>query len=341
MRALLTAAAVVALSGCAMLESAVRGDVRGMARGADALAQDAARRAATLERQRRECQVLGTRAVAWEEELGIGGAVAVGLVSKTRGVFIEPSPDVPAKLTPQTMPKQAVAPGTGPKTDLHRMVAQVGKALALGSKRPFIPWTFVVVEAEAKNAFSAPGGYVMVTTGLLKALENESQLALVLAHEIGHVTDKHALTSYQKSRVTQCEVTMGATVVADVAESALPPGVRAMKRMLGSAGFDVNQASAELIRKLTDGAIEGILDAGLGQAQEYDADRTAIELAYFAGYDPREFPRLLQRLPDGTYFSPHPSHASRIERMERAFAELGVPKDLKSPELKAKLTALP
>ena len=49
------------------------------------------------------------------------------------------------------------------------------------------------------NAYAAPGGNVMVTTGLYRIIENEEQLAAVLAHEIAHITLKHGLSAIKQS----------------------------------------------------------------------------------------------------------------------------------------------
>lgn len=80
-----------------------------------------------------------------------------------------------------------------PDAALTRYVATVGKLVALQSERPSMPFSFAVVEEEKPNALSLPGGYVFVSTGLLKELRSESELAAVLGHEIAHVAQKHGV----------------------------------------------------------------------------------------------------------------------------------------------------
>ena len=70
--------------------------------------------------------------------------------------------------------------------------------LAQQSHRPNLPWTFTVVDSPAINAFAVPGGYVYVTRGILPYLKDESELAGVLGHEIGHVTARHASQQYSR-----------------------------------------------------------------------------------------------------------------------------------------------
>src|SRR5258708_4837268 len=77
--------------------------------------------------------------------------------------------------------------------NLEEYVALVGLSVALESDRPetFKGYHFGVVNSSDINAFAAPGGFIFVTTGALKQMENEDELAGVLSHEIGHVNLRH------------------------------------------------------------------------------------------------------------------------------------------------------
>lgn len=77
--------------------------------------------------------------------------------------------------------------------ELSRYVSELGLAMAAQSERPDLPWTFRVLDDEVVNAFALPGGQVYITRGLLAHLNEESQLAGVLGHEIGHVTARHGI----------------------------------------------------------------------------------------------------------------------------------------------------
>ena len=82
--------------------------------------------------------------------------------------------------------------------ELQRYVSDIGQELARNSHRPNLPWTFTIVDSPAINAFALPGGYVYVTRGILAYLDDESELAGVLGHEIGHVTARHAAQAYTR-----------------------------------------------------------------------------------------------------------------------------------------------
>ncbi|NJR39320.1 MAG: M48 family metalloprotease, partial [Leptolyngbyaceae cyanobacterium CSU_1_4] len=92
-------------------------------------------------------------------------------------------------------------------SSVKQYVNSVGQRLVPESDRPNIAYTFQVVEDSALNAFATMGGYVYVTTGLLKAADNEAQLASVIGHEIGHIAEKHALKQMREAALTQGALT--------------------------------------------------------------------------------------------------------------------------------------
>ena len=82
---------------------------------------------------------------------------------------------------------------------LQRYVNEVGRWVSLQGERPDLAWHFGVIDSDDINAFSAPGGYIFITKGLYRTLQNEAELAGVLGHEIGHVLKRHHLKLLQKS----------------------------------------------------------------------------------------------------------------------------------------------
>lgn len=86
---------------------------------------------------------------------------------------------------------------------LNAYVNEIGQALAANSSRPNIPYTFQIVEDDAVNAFATMGGYVYVTTGLMEAADTEAELAGVIGHEIGHITEKHAVEQMRQAAIAQ------------------------------------------------------------------------------------------------------------------------------------------
>src|SRR6186997_3291811 len=101
---------------------------------------------------------------------------------------------------------------------LQRYVSDLGQELARNSHRPNLPWSFTIVDSPAINAFALPGGYVYVTRGLLAYLDDESELAGVLGHEIGHVTARHAAQAYTR----QAEANLGLTILSIFVPSTQP-----------------------------------------------------------------------------------------------------------------------
>ena len=80
-------------------------------------------------------------------------------------------------------------------------VSAIGRDLVHTSDRPDLQFTFTVLNSEIVNAFALPGGYIYVTRGLAALANSEAELAGVIAHEIGHVTARHAAQRYSQSVV--------------------------------------------------------------------------------------------------------------------------------------------
>ncbi|EAU67724.1 putative Zn-dependent protease containing TPR repeats [Stigmatella aurantiaca DW4/3-1] len=167
---------------------------------------------------------------------------------------------------------------------LHQYLNTVGRNLAAQSSRPTLQWTFgALQDPESFDAVSAPGGYVFLTRGLLQGVDNEAQLAGVLAHEIAHITLKHALTRYGETQVAQCKV---------------------------------NSALKLRLDSLTDKVVDSIVANGFGKEDEFSADELAVHLLVSAGYEPQEYIQFLGKIPDSRRgFANHPRKADRIKRL--------------------------
>ncbi len=81
---------------------------------------------------------------------------------------------------------------------LAQYIDGVGQRLAHASHRPTLPWHFTVVDTAAVNAFALPGGFIYITRGILPFLRDESELAAVLGHEVGHVDARHSAAAYSR-----------------------------------------------------------------------------------------------------------------------------------------------
>jgi predicted Zn-dependent protease len=180
--------------------------------------------------------------------------------------------------------------------NLQRYVNDIGQELARNSHRPNLPWSFTIVDSPAINAFALPGGYVYLTRGILAYLDDESELAGVLGHEIGHVTARHAAQAYTR----QAEANLGLTIL-----SIFVPGTQPFTD-LGATGL-------------------GVLFLRNGREAELEADRLGVEYGSGAGYDPTGVPRFLATLARVSalsergmpnWLSTHPDPGLRVTRAE-------------------------
>ncbi len=247
--------------------------------------------AQTKQQADEKCAPLRTAKVAVDEETEIGGAVALNWASRGKGLMNgNPSGD-----------------------ELSRYLNRVGKNLAAQSERPTIDWTFGVVDSDEFNAYSAPGGYVFVTRGLLRKIDNEAQLAGVLAHEIAHITHRDALEVYNNIKANQC-VTQ---VIGDSAAKSATLGNALSHATGGTFGYlDFRKMGSEVLGKFASQVVESITTQGFAHEDEFDADNTALDLIVSAGYDPNQFIQFLAKIPsDGGAFKNHPGSEERRAKL--------------------------
>ena len=181
---------------------------------------------------------------------------------------------------------------------LQKYVNEVGRWVADQSERSDLPWHFGVIASEDVNAFSAPGGYVMITLGLYRKLENEAQLAGVLGHEIAHVVKKHHLKLLQKSQFIN--------LAAGLAGEKLGNDNQAIQNIIGNG--------AEIFAR------------GLDKDAEFEADRMGLILATRAGYEPFGLAEVLQSISQvsknsgsvALLYKTHPSPDDRLARLADA-----------------------
>ncbi len=184
-----------------------------------------------------------------------------------------------------------------PDDAVQAYVNKVGRWIASQSGRADLKWTFGVIDSADINAFAAPGGYVFLTKGLYARLQDEAQLAGVLAHEIAHVQEKHHLKVLQKQQLMN----------------------------LGSEALSRKVKGEEVVQKLIGSGAE-ILARGLDKGAEFEADRVGVVLAARAGYDPFGLPAVLQDIGANTQdagsvallFKTHPHPDERLAALGEA-----------------------
>lgn len=180
---------------------------------------------------------------------------------------------------------------------LTAYVASVGRKLVPYSHRPHLKYHFSILDTAVENAFAAPGGYIYITRGLLSMMNNEAELAAVLAHEIGHVNARHSMRSMSRS-------------------------------LLFGIGLAIAGELSEDVRKFTPlAAIAGqLLFLKFSRSDEYQADSLGVEYSRKAMYNPGamvSFFNSIQRLTVmkgggglPNFLSTHPMTKNRIDRVK-------------------------
>jgi len=188
------------------------------------------------------------------------------------------------------------------------MIARIVGRLLAAADQPNQKFTVTILDTAEVNAFALPGGYVYVTRGILALASDTSEIAAVLAHEIAHVTLKHARARTNRVRTNE---------IVD-------------KVVTGVFGADTATDQASNRSKMS--------LAAFSQQQELAADKEGILTSGRAGYDPHAAARFLGAMgrfahfsagdadQEGDFLSSHPSTPDRIQKaIETARAFFGAP----------------
>ncbi|MCH8091039.1 MAG: M48 family metalloprotease [Proteobacteria bacterium] len=191
-------------------------------------------------------------------------------------------------------------------------VTAIGRRLVAVSELPGPGFTFTVLNSGKVNAFALPGGYVYITRGIIALANSEAELAGVIAHEIGHVTARHAAQRYSQ------RVAAG----------------------LGLTLLGVLTGSGDLVRAAGTGA--ELYLRSYSRRHELEADTLGIRYLRRAGYDPGAMAGFLANLEahsilearlagndtaraEGTnLLSTHPRTIERVRKAAQASANIAV-----------------
>jgi beta-barrel assembly-enhancing protease len=177
---------------------------------------------------------------------------------------------------------------------IHRYINDLGNRIQRQPGNRDIPYTFYVVNIEHVNAFAVPGGFVYMNRGLIERTENLSELAGVLAHEIGHVELRHSVQMLERMQAAEVGVTVAAVLLG------IPPTGLAGAAVDIGAGLYFSQHSREA---------------------EREADAVAVDLLPRAGIDPGGIVTFFRKLLDEAernpsqveqWFATHPLTEERI-----------------------------
>jgi predicted Zn-dependent protease len=173
-------------------------------------------------------------------------------------------------------------------SQINNYIKRIGNRLEAQSTRKNIPYTFQVVKDDSINAFATTGGYVYINTGLIKAADNEAELASVVAHEMGHIEGNHVIEQMQKTAIAR-----GLATAAGVENSRLVQlGVELGYRRPNSRGA------------------------------EKEADQIGLRILTDVGYAPQGMVSFMRKLKSKSgsrvppFLSTHPSPNNRVQYLQ-------------------------
>lgn len=216
---------------------------------------------------------------------------------------------------PQISTQQEVAIGADYARQINRQlplvtdgptvgfVNDLGRRIARVADQRGIQYHFYVVNSDVVNAFALPGGHVYVNRGLIERADNLSEFAGVLAHEIGHVAERHSVEQLQRAQ----NANLGLQVLYGVLLGRNPSGVEQAGIQLGG----------------------GAVFAGYSRDAEREADQVGVNYMVRSGYNPRgmvtffqELMELQRRQPSRVeqWFATHPTTAERVQNTQQIIA---------------------
>ncbi len=180
-------------------------------------------------------------------------------------------------------------------------VNRVGQNIVLHSDAK-IPFTIKVIDSDEVNAFALPGGFFYVNRGLILAAENEAELAGVMAHEIAHVTARHAMENQGKSTAINYGALIGIIFGGPIVSTVLQNG---------------------------GGILSGLAGLKFTRGAEMEADNLGVQYLYASGYDPTAMSTMFEKLASQNkkkpgsiqkLFSTHPPSLERRDESLRLVA---------------------
>jgi predicted Zn-dependent protease len=188
---------------------------------------------------------------------------------------------------------------------LTAIVKRVSDRIAKASGENF-KWEVILIESKEMNAWCMPGGKMAVYTGILPVLENEAALAAVMGHEVAHATLRHGKKGYARAMKTKFTGLL-------VGGAALIGGELLCKtqncKELARAGALVSGFAAEFFNRK------------FSREDETESDKAGQVYMARAGYDPREAPKVWERMKKAggkappEFMSTHPASDRRQKNL--------------------------
>lgn len=167
--------------------------------------------------------------------------------------------------------------------ELNAAFASIADSLKYVQEDPLYSYKIILVDNEMVNAFALPGGYIIVTSGLVEFSETSEELISVICHEVGHIENRHVIT-----------------------------------RLIKDIGLDILTSGDTFV---TGEVARSLISSGYNRKQEEEADVFACELMLKSGLEPRSIASFFRRLKEeeneliGQFeiISSHPNLNNRIK----------------------------
>lgn len=176
---------------------------------------------------------------------------------------------------------------------MNSRVKEIGDKVAAVSDRKDLKYKFAVIDDDSLNAFTTPGGYLYVNSGVLEK-STDDELACVIGHEIGHVAARHVAKKLQAQ--------IGYDILMNIA--ARKTGIAELRKA-ASISYD-------------------LIMLGYSRKDELLSDRLGVKYAYKSGYDPYAMISFLKKIQDAkeeqmgfVFLRSHPYTADRIKKLQQ------------------------
>lgn len=248
---------------------------------------------------------------SWRRSLAVGALVTTTACAGACGVSRQQEVEIGAAYSQQINEQLPIVEDAL----VHRYINLLGEQIASQGGGHY-EYTFYVVNSDVINAFALPGGWIYINRGVIERSDNLAELAGVIAHEIGHVEERHGAEMMERQQAANI-------------------GINAAYILLGRAPGQLEQAGIQVAGSA--------IFAGYSRDAENEADAIAVDLLVRNGIDPNGlltfFKELLEdsnRNPSALeqWFSTHPLTEERIAHVREEIERLNL-----SPSQAAGLTA--
>ncbi len=188
--------------------------------------------------------------------------------------------------------------------DLAERIKKIGQRLAQVSDRQDYQYHFYLIEKKELNAFTIPGGHIYIFTGLVEKLHSDSEIAGVLAHEIGHCAARHTIKKFQAAVGYQL---IGGLILSQLGQ----------------------KEQIHRIANLSSDAAMQLIFSAYGRKDEFEADRLGLKYLDLAGFELEGMIKTLEVLEQETkdkgpplILRTHPFLSDRITEVKKEIEKI-------------------